>query len=386
MSSKIIAFSTSSQYLPAVLKHLSSGWLIEYYVRHPESQDLQRQRVKLNRFRKRFSNTAQFRLAANEMVCAINTKLAGGWNPFFESDNTRYYTKLSEVISVYLSEKEKELRPATFRTYKSWCSMFNTWCVSNFKDTYASLINKVLAVKYMDYMYSQRNISARAYNNNVKQGRAFFNWCVEKCYVKENPFESLRLKRETEKKRILVPEEWRKRIVTYLSDNNPNFLTMCMLVFGSLIRPKELRQIRIRDVQLSNHCIYIPADVAKNHHARYAAISPQVETAIVNLLKDKRIPETHYLFGIDFLPSATPCPEAKMTKTWDKMRTALRMPQEMQLYSLRDTGINNMLKSGIDPLTVMQHADHHDLAMTTRYANHADEHLIERIVKEAPDF
>ena len=58
----------------------------------------------------------------------------------------------------------------------------------------------------------------------------------------------------------------------------------------------------------------------------------------------------------------------------------------MQLYSLRDTGINNMLKSGIDPLTVMQHADHHDLAMTTRYANHADPNLIKKIAENAPKF
>ena len=68
------------------------------------------------------------------------------------------------------------------------------------------------------------------------------------------------------------------------------------------------------------------------------------------------------------------------------MRTALKLPEEMQLYSLRDTGINEMLKCGIDPLTVMQHADHHDLSMTTRYANHVDPHLVETISKKAPNF
>ncbi|MCQ2306724.1 MAG: hypothetical protein MJ000_04050 [Bacteroidales bacterium] len=45
-----------------------------------------------------------------------------------------------------------------------------------------------------------------------------------------------------------------------------------------------------------------------------------------------------------------------------------------------------MLKSGIDPFTVMQHADHHDLSMTTRYANHADTHLVETIKERVPRF
>jgi integrase len=58
----------------------------------------------------------------------------------------------------------------------------------------------------------------------------------------------------------------------------------------------------------------------------------------------------------------------------------------MQLYSLRDTGINEMIKSGIDDLSVMQHADHSSLDMTTRYANHADPHLVDVIYNKAPSF
>ena len=73
-------------------------------------------------------------------------------------------------------------------------------------------------------------------------------------------------------------------------------------------------------------------------------------------------------------------------KVWDKLRNALKLPKEMQLYSLRDTGINNMLKSGIDPLTVMQAADHHDLSMTTRYANHVDPNLIQTLQDQSPMF
>lgn len=57
----------------------------------------------------------------------------------------------------------------------------------------------------------------------------------------------------------------------------------------------------------------------------------------------------------------------------------------MQLYSLRDTGFFDKIKSGIDPLTVMQAADHHDLAMTTHYANH-DPNMVRIISEDSPDF
>jgi site-specific recombinase XerD len=58
----------------------------------------------------------------------------------------------------------------------------------------------------------------------------------------------------------------------------------------------------------------------------------------------------------------------------------------MQQYSLRDSGIFEMLKKGIDPLSVQQLADHHSLEMTTIYANHLDPNLQRIIVDNAPKF
>ena len=76
----------------------------------------------------------------------------------------------------------------------------------------------------------------------------------------------------------------------------------------------------------------------------------------------------------------------RFSKDWIRIREDLGLPAAMQLYSLRDTGINEMLHAGIDALSVMQAADHHDLAMTTRYANHANADLVRVISSKAPSF
>lgn len=68
------------------------------------------------------------------------------------------------------------------------------------------------------------------------------------------------------------------------------------------------------------------------------------------------------------------------------MRAVLKLPREYQLYSLRDSGINNLLKADATDLDVVQIVGHSDLSMTFRYANHIDESLIERINKIAPEF
>lgn len=372
-------------YKPAVLKHIKNCWLVEYYALNPQTQELTRFRTKLNAVRKRYATAAEFKQYANTIVNQINAKLFGGWSPFFESENTRLYTKLSDVINQFTQEKSKELRPATLRTYTSWCNLFSEWANKNIPGVFVSMINKVIAIRYMEYMYNKRGVSNRTYNNNVKQGRVFFNWCIEKCYAKENPFEQITKKRNAEKKRIMIPEATRAKITEYLKKTNPNFLTVCKLVYSALIRPKEIRMIRIKDIHLKEHYIYIPPENAKNHHGRVSAISDSLCAEIETIMKEAKS-DNMYLIGPLLHPSVKVCPEAYMHKYWDRMRKALNLPDEMQLYSLRDTGINNMIKSGIDPLTVMQHADHHDLSMTTRYANHADEGLIDKIRAKAPEF
>lgn len=376
----------SPTYKPAQLKRCAnSDWYIEYYATHPQQKELKRIKIRVNHIRKRFDSLRDFKEEINRHILIINSKLAGGWSPFFESDNSRYYTPLSKVIELYIAEKSRELRPATMRCYSSCCTMINEWANKTVPNIYCSLFNKVLAVKYLDHVYAKKKTSARTYNNQLKMGRTLFSWAVEKCYCKENPFEHIKTKREEEKRRILIPPAYRERINAWCQENNPAFGIVMRLVFASLIRPKEICCLQVKHLYLDEHYIHVPSTIAKNHHDRFAAISPEVEDYFGSLKLSRYKPDA-YLFGLNYTPGMKPIGEARFRKDWDKMRKALKLPKEMQLYSLRDTGINNLLKSGVDPLTVMQHADHHDLSMTTRYANHADPQLVDRIRKSGLKF
>ena len=99
-------------------------------------------------------------------------------------------------------------------------------------------------------------------------------------------------------------------------------------------------------------------------------------------------PGRFYLFGMnkDLLPSDKRCALSAFRKKWDKMRTFLDLPQEMQLYSLRDTGMIDLLHAGVDELSVQHHFDHSDLSIQAIYTNHFDPNLNETIFRNAPQF
>jgi len=374
-----------TNYLPAILKEYASGWVIEYSAEHPVTHELTRKQIRLQRIVKRYPRIKDARLHCNRIVANLNTQLAGGWNPFFEAEDARMYELFSDVVEKFIAEKKKELRKSTLRSYVSFSKILGEWVDKQTPGLICSVFTQLYAVRYTDHIYNQRNVNMTTYNNHVKMGRAMFNWMKEKCYTKQNPFELVKLKPKSKKTRVIIPPEIRKNIIADLEVNSPQLLLICKLVYISLIRPSEIKLLRVGDVDLINRNIKVVDTVAKNKKTRYATINEEIITALLEM-NLSQYPLNYYLFGFELMPTEKGVNDCYYSKRWDKLRKRIDLPMEMQMYSLRDTGINGMLKAGIDDLSVMQHADHSSLAMTTLYGNHFDPNLNTLIHDKAPKF
>ena len=74
-----------------------------------------------------------------------------------------------------------------------------------------------------------------------------------------------------------------------------------------------------------------------------------------------------YLFSESYLPGAVQLAPKKISDEWVKIRTALKLPKKYQWYSLKDTGITNMLKAGVPTIAVRDQARHHSIIQTEAY-------------------
>lgn len=381
--------TTNSQplitYLPASLKHTAHGWTIEYRVFNPALNAMERRVIKMNRIRKKYSRVSDFKAYCADVVARLNTQLASGWNPLDGNvRNSRELTPINAVLDKYLVDKQGDVRPDTLINYRSFVKVFKEWVTNNVGNIAVSSFNRVMATNFMDYIMQDRGLRGRSYNNRLKQARAFFSYAIEKLYCTENPFATIKTKREDGKKRILVPNDVRKKIYQYWKKRNENYIVLCELVFSALIRPKECWRLHVSDLMLSERYIEISEDDSKTHYRRSPSLTPELVSRLEKMTH--HADKSDYLFSEGYRPGKKQMAYSRFRKDWQDMREVLGLPDEMQLYSLRDTGISEMLKGGIDALSVMQHADHHDLSITTRYANHADPHLVETISAKAPRF
>jgi len=261
VNKEIVKTCLTSNYLPAMLREHKSGWIIEYYAEHPLTKKLERKKFRLTRLVSRYKSVKEARMHANRMVMALNIRLSTGWNPFFFEEDSRLYTPIAVVCDAFIKEKTKELRAASIVSYSSFVGGFSKWIKENTAVEYLSMVNKTIISRFMDYVYNGRNVTPRTYNNYIKYGRCFFNWAKERCYVKENPFDLIKTKPKQQKQRIIIPQDYREKITNYLLLNprERNYLIILKLIYSALMRPAEIRKLKIENVDLHGKNIIVPA-------------------------------------------------------------------------------------------------------------------------------
>ncbi len=369
-------------YLPATLKAYKSGYFVEYHVLNPVTSKLERKVFRLNALKNRCRTLMEFKVAANKVLCDINIKLASGWNPFTDgSKNTKQLQTLSYGLDAYITDKGRDLREASMVSYTSVAKILKDWLVEKGIGEIACIkFNVSIARQFMEDLRNRPKFNNNTYNTYLKKYRAAFNWLKEHEFVNDNPFDQIKTLQKQEKIRGLIPPEARDKVINYVrSSKHPNYEIVMHLVFTSLIRPSEIERLQVRDVDLINKCIHIPANKAKTHKDRDAALSDTCIAMLIPLLSKPGILPTWYLINSNYECGPDPCYHSMFKKHWMKIRKECGLPDEMQLYSLKDSGITEMLEAGVSINQVKEAAGHADISTTNKYIGKDTGKMIEAV-------
>lgn len=351
--------------------HAGKSSYVAFYVLNPETGTLVRKRIKVNRVGRGQKRDRY----ARSLCCEINRKLYEGWNPFLENDAYFSGTSMQKGIREFLETKGKNVRPDTFRSYHSYLKWFNGFLhrsgkmqmpVKTFTDRDAE--------KAMKELGTRTDIGPATYNSYLEFFRNLFNYFINRNWVKENPFNRVAKRREEQKRRDLIPPHVRQQIADYfIRTRQIPYLYIMQLCYRCLIRPKEILMLKIKDIDFVENIINLPAEVAKNHNTRTIGVPAEIMAYLNNLRNHE---PDDYIFSKGYLPG----PELKTSKdtarTWAQMREQLRLPMKYQFYSLKDTGITELLERGVPAKYVKELADHSSLVVTERYMHKTEAKII----------
>lgn len=365
---------------PVLKKNNTYGEFIEYQVFSFEKLKYERYRIRLHKISQQHATRRDYLKCVNRMMIQLSQRLSDGWTPTGDVANTRMFLPVRVALEAYMEDKKRDFRESSYESYTSVLRILKNWLKEKgLANLEIRIFSANLAIEFMESLRDRPKFNNNTYNTYLHKYRAAWNWLIEHGYCMTNPFNKCRNRPTETKIRTLIPPNTRYKVLAHVRNSKaPNFEIVMHLIFSSLIRPTEIMRIQLKDINLKDACIHISADKAKTHKDRYAVLTDACIKQLIPLLS-KGYPNDWYLLGKDLVPSPEKCWNGRFKKEWMKIRKACHLPVEMQLYSLKDSGITELLESGLDTLTVMKAADHHDLTTTTKYANHEDKDMISKV-------
>ena len=161
-----------------------------------------------------------------------------------------------------------------------------------------------------------------------------------------------------------------------------------LIEYYCLLRPKEILYLKISDIDIERKLIRVDEEQAKNDNTSFRTVPdiliPFLKKLVLSGHKDSFVfsDDEHY----NFAPGKRHMDPRKISKYWAKLRLKFGFAMNYKFYSLKDTGIIDLLEAGVSPEDVREQADHYDLSVTSIYARHIKPNGSDQIRKLAKKF
>ncbi|MEG2191621.1 MAG: tyrosine-type recombinase/integrase, partial [Bacteroidales bacterium] len=391
--------STTEKSLSAAIRaytipklHTGKSWFISFYALDPNLGEMRRKRLKINNISKKKSELREY---AQDLINRIHEELKIGWNPFVKFTSENSYTKLDVAVDAYkryLAKLVEEdiIREKTYKGYTSMLSIFLAWNESQkIPKGYIYQLNADMCNKFVDYLWLDLGRSGTTRDNYVIWLKTFSKFLMQKQYVENDPSITLTIlgkKKSYKKNRSVIKDADMSRLKDFAQENNKNFLLASYILYYCFIRPKEMSYIKLSDISIKKGTIFISEDYSKNRKDATVTLPDKVIKLMIDL-NVFNAPSGYYLFSDKMKPGKEHRSDKQFRDFWTHhVRPKLKFPKEYKFYSLKDTGITDLIRANTDLVSVRNQARHYSLLMTDIYTPRDIEEANELIRHRDADF
>lgn len=133
----------------------------------------------------------------------------------------------------------------------------------------------------------------------------------------------------------------------------------------------EQTRLRLRYFNVKNCTLTIPSEDSKNRTTQTITIPKKVMMFMLDLgVFD--YPPHYFLFSNNIMPGNVQVDRRLITIRWTRLKKELKLDKDYTFYSLKDTGITEMLDKKLSNISVRDQARHSSLAVTDVYTRHRD--------------
>lgn len=359
-------------YTPPQYRNNKGGSYIEFYAYDPLDGTMRRKRIKVNHI----NGSLNRKRYATECIQRFANLLSDGWNPWTDCDPDDIVL-FADSLDRFEEHVQKQhsnglFRKQTYDDYKSKIKIIRLYLERQHpKDRikYMFQFTKRWCIDFLDYVYIERNNGAQTFNNYLTFLRTISQWWLERGIIAVKPTDGISpiSKRLFTKERKCIPIDRIKEIGKWTRENDPHFSFACQILYYCFIRPVEMTRLRIQDFNLQESTVTIPASASKNKRKQTVTVPKKVLLFGINL-GIFSAPMSDFIFSEKLRPGKVQIDTKIFRDHWAKVSRKLKLKKEWKFYSLKDTGITEMLRNDITaPVNVKDQARHSSLAITEIY-------------------
>lgn len=227
---------------------------VDFYAYDPMRGELRRKKIHLDHI----STKVAQRRHAHVLISTLTEKLLSGWNPWCDAATSRGFTPIETIIEKYKEYIGRTGRKKTQQCYNSRCNILEEYNSTRLQPIrYAYQYDKAFVIDFLDWVLLDRDSGARTRNNYKGWCSAFGEFMVHRKYIDSNPAEGIPKLPEDSKFRQPLTEQMMRKLHRHLKQEDPHFLLAVMMEYFTFIRPTELSNLRLRDIEIkSSGCSY----------------------------------------------------------------------------------------------------------------------------------
>ena len=346
-------------------------WYIGFMAYDPAQKKMRRKRIKINHIEKK-SDRKKY---ARGLIERLTIQLDRGWNPWVQKELPTAYKAFDDVCAAYIHALDKGLSENYYRetTHKEYSCMLHTlqkWNKTRIQPAYYIYqFDRDMILEFLNYIYVERDNSLVTRNKYLMWLSSFSTWLVQRLFLKSKPTDGIaKIKNKgREKDRDLITDEELKKLHDYLEANNKHFLLACYILHYVLIRPKEMSYLKLKDFSLKKQTVVLSGEYTKNRRNAVVTLPAKVIRLMIEL-GTFNSPDSYYLFSSGFRPGKNHMHQVQFRKYWaNHIRPYMGWGPRKKFYSLKDTGITNMIRNNMDILSIRDQARHSSVLMTDMY-------------------
>lgn len=265
---------------------------------------------------------------------------------------------LKDLCVKFLDDK-KDLKAST--NYSSRVKTVIDW-LNTLETTLEAEKVTVEDIKSFFAYYKEKGNGARELNNKRAFIKSVFIWGVEKELVTNNPVGKTKKAKEYGVQRATFSQSHLREMWKSWKAENVELYNASRFLFYSFIRPGEMIQLLLSDVDLRTMKIKVRGEVGKTGLG-YVKITPP----LFEVMKDMGFLERRgagYLFENE---DGTPIPEDRWQRQFTAYRRKNKLPEQYKFYCFKHTGVREHYLSGNNLLWIQAQCRHKDLATTIHY-------------------